>query len=137
MTITLRSLGGAGTVTGSKHLLTADGRNYLIDCGLFQGLKVLRERNWRPLPVDPRAIEAVLLTHAHLDHSGYLPKFVREGFERLVWCTPATADLCAILLRDAAHLAEADADRANRKGRTSLEAPAVDSLWRIKSSSGN
>jgi metallo-beta-lactamase family protein len=118
MGLSLTSLGGAGTVTGCKHLIEADGRRILVDCGLFQGLKVLRERNWAPFPIDPRSIDAVVLTHAHLDHSGYLPKLVREGFAGPVFCSPATADLCDILLKDSAHIAEKDAEYANRKGHT-------------------
>jgi metallo-beta-lactamase family protein len=112
----LRSLGGAGTVTGSRHLLTYRRGRLLVDCGLFQGLKHLRERNWAPFGVDPASIDAIILTHAHLDHSGYLPRLVREGFSGPVFCTSATADLCEILLRDSAHLAEKDADYANRQG---------------------
>src|SRR5574338_1638040 len=95
----LTSLGAAGTVTGSKHLLESDGRRILVDCGMFQGLKVLRERNWAPLAIPPDSIDAVVLTHAHLDHSGYLPKLVRDGFRGPVYCSSATADLCDILLK--------------------------------------
>ena len=84
-------LGAARTVTGSKHLLEVDGHRVLIDCGLFQGLKPLRERNWQPLPVKASSIEAVVLTHAHLDHTGYLPRLVSQGFRGRVFCTPATA----------------------------------------------
>lgn len=116
MTMSLTSLGAAGTVTGSKHLIEANGRRVLIDCGLFQGLKVLRERNWAPFPIDPKSIDAIVLTHAHLDHSGYLPKLVRDGFTGPVFCSAATADLCEILLKDSAHIAEKDAEYANRKG---------------------
>lgn len=116
MTLKLRSLGGAGTVTGSKHLLSYAGGRLLVDCGLFQGVKYLRERNWGPLAVDARTIDAIVLTHAHLDHSGYLPRIAREGFSGPVYCTAATADLCEILLKDSAHLAERDAEDANRKG---------------------
>lgn len=116
MTLTLRSLGGAETVTGSKHLIDADGTRVLVDCGLFQGLKHLRERNWAPLAVPPDSIDAVVLTHAHLDHSGYLPKLVREGFRGIAHCTEATAELCDILLKDSAQIAEKDAEYANRKG---------------------
>jgi len=86
----LTFLGAAGTVTGSKHLLEADGRRILVDCGLFQGLKELRLRNWAPLPVDPATIDALILTHAHLDHCGYLPRLVAAGFRGRVFCTPAT-----------------------------------------------
>lgn len=118
MTLSLTSLGAAGTVTGSKHLLEADGRRILVDCGMFQGLKVLRERNWVPLAIPPDSIDAVVLTHAHLDHSGYLPKLVRDGFRGSVYCSAATADLCDILLKDSARIAENDAEYANRKGHT-------------------
>jgi metallo-beta-lactamase family protein len=114
--LTLTSLGGAGTVTGSKHLLTHDGKRILIDCGLFQGLKNLRELNWAPLPVKPSSIEAVVLTHAHLDHSGYLPKLVRDGFRGNIFATDATRDVAELILKDSGHLQEKDAEYANRKG---------------------
>ena len=114
MGLKLTFLGGVGTVTGSKYLMEADGRRFFVDCGLFQGFKQLRLRNWAPLPVDPRTIDAVLLTHAHLDHSGYLPLLVKEGFRGPIICTPATRDLCAILLPDSGHLQEKDAEFANR-----------------------
>lgn len=107
-------LGAAGTVTGSKYLVTTDRARLLVDCGLFQGLKTLRERNWEPPPVGPHDLDAVVLTHAHLDHSGYLPLLVRHGFRRRVRCTHGTAALARILLADAAHLQEEDARRANR-----------------------
>lgn len=112
----LTSLGGAGTVTGSKHLLTRDGKRILIDCGLFQGLKNLRELNWTPLPVKPSSIDAVVLTHAHLDHSGYLPKLVRDGFRGSIFATYATRDVAELILKDSGHLQEKDAEYANRKG---------------------
>ena len=112
----LSFLGGAGTVTGSKYLLEADGCGVLIDCGLFQGFKQLRLRNWAPLPVDPQSIDAVVLTHAHLDHSGYLPVLIRAGFMGPVLCTDATKDLCEILLPDSGFLQEKDAEFANRHG---------------------
>src|SRR5262245_5180241 len=102
----LRFLGGVGTVTGSKYLITQNGHQLLLDCGLFQGLKELRLRNWRPPPVDPAAIEAVILSHAHLDHSGYLPLLARRGFRGPIHCTPATEALLRVLLLDAAHLQE-------------------------------
>lgn len=124
MKLTLRSLGGAETVTGSKHLIDADGTRVLVDCGLFQGLKHLRERNWAPLPVPPDSIDAIVLTHAHLDHSGYLPKLVHDGFRGVAHCTAATADLCEILLKDSAQIAEKDAEYANRKGYSKHE-PAL------------
>src|SRR5690625_4747014 len=112
----LTSLGGAGTVTGSKHLLTHEGKRILIDCGLFQGLKNLRELNWTPLPVKPSSIDAVVLTHAHLDHSGYLPKLVRDGFRGNIFATDATRDVAELILKDSGYLQEKDADYANRKG---------------------
>lgn len=112
----LHFLGAAGTVTGSRHLLDADGRLILLDCGLFQGVKPLRLQNWAPFPVSPARIDAVVLSHAHLDHSGYLPKLVREGFRGPIYCSEATRDLCRLLLLDSAHLQEADADYVNRHG---------------------
>jgi metallo-beta-lactamase family protein len=121
---TLECLGAAGTVTGSKHLLTVGARRLLLDCGLFQGLKALRERNWRPFPFDPAKLDAVLLSHAHIDHSGALPLLVKKGFRGPIHCTPATAELLEVLLLDAAHLQEEDADFANRH-RTSRHAPAL------------
>ena len=114
MSVTLTFLGGAGTVTGSKYLVRHGGRALLVDCGLFQGYKPLRLRNWQPLPVAPAAVDAVLLTHAHLDHSGYLPLLARDGFAGPVFCTAGTCDLCAILLPDSGHLQEEDANYLNR-----------------------
>ena len=114
--ITLTCLGGAGTVTGSKHLLETGGRRLLIDCGLFQGLKNLRELNWAPMRVKPESVDGVLLTHAHLDHSGYLPKLVRDGFNGRTYSTPATKDMSGLILRDSGHLQEKDAEYANRHG---------------------
>ena len=116
MTISLSFLGGAGTVTGSKYLIEAGGQRMLVDCGLFQGFKLLRERNWARFPVDPASIDAVVLTHAHLDHSGYLPALVRDGFKGRIISTSATGELCELLLPDSGHLMEADARRANRRG---------------------
>ncbi len=113
---TLSFHGGAGTVTGSRHLLRAAGKALLVDCGMFQGLKELRERNWQPPGFDPRALDAVVLTHAHIDHSGWLPRLVREGFRGPIHATPATADLAELLLRDSAHIQEEDARYANEKG---------------------
>lgn len=112
----LTFLGAAGTVTGSRFLFEHDDTRILVDCGLFQGLKKLRERNWAPFPIAPSSLSAVILTHAHVDHSGYLPVLVRNGFRGPVHCTPATADLCGILLPDAAHLQEEEAAFANRHG---------------------
>ena len=108
--------GASGTVTGSRYLLQAGGRRLLVDCGLFQGLKQLRLRNWAPFPVDPASIDTVVLTHAHLDHSGNLPLLVRNGFKGTIHCTDATQALCEILLPDSAHLLEEEAERANRYG---------------------
>jgi metallo-beta-lactamase family protein len=112
----LTFLGAAGTVTGSKHLLDLGTHRVLVDCGLFQGLKELRQRNWSALPVDPRHIDAVILTHAHLDHCGYLPRLVGAGFRGRVFCTPGTSELCSLVLPDSAHIQEEDAREANRHG---------------------
>ncbi|TSP14611.1 MBL fold metallo-hydrolase RNA specificity domain-containing protein [Cupriavidus campinensis] len=112
----LQFLGATDTVTGSKYLLDTGRSRILVDCGLFQGYKALRLRNWDPFPVDPASLDAVVLTHAHIDHSGYLPLLVRNGFRGRVFCTMGTAQLCGILLPDSAHLAEEDANFANRKG---------------------
>jgi len=114
----LTFLGATGTVTGSKYLLEDGGRKIMIDCGLFQGLKELRLRNWEGLPVNPRDIDILLLTHAHLDHSGYIPKLVKAGFKGPIYCSEATFDLCKILLPDSGHIQEEDAERANRYGYT-------------------
>lgn len=114
--INLTFLGGAGTVTGSKYLLECNQRKLLVDCGLFQGFKQLRLRNWRPSPIDPLTIGSVILTHAHIDHSGYLPLLVRQGFRGQILCTEATRDLCEILLPDSGYLLERDAEFANRHG---------------------
>jgi metallo-beta-lactamase family protein len=112
----LTFLGAAGTVTGSKYLLEHGGRRLLVDCGLFQGLKQLRLRNWDAFPLAPRAIDAVVLTHAHVDHSGYLPALARQGFTGPVFATGATRELAGLLLPDAGHLQEEDALYANRHG---------------------
>jgi metallo-beta-lactamase family protein len=116
--LTLTCLGAARTVTGSKHLVDVDGHRLLVDCGMFQGLKALRERNWQPLPVQAGSIEAVALTHAHLDHCGLLPRLVAQGFTGRIFCTPGTAELVRIVLADAARIQEEDAERANRRGYT-------------------
>ena len=114
MSLTLSFLGAAGTVTGSRYLLETAKTCALVDCGLFQGLKQLRLRNWAPFPVQPGTIDAIVLTHAHLDHSGYLPALVRDGFAGRVHCSPASGDLCGILLPDSGFLQEKDAEYANR-----------------------
>jgi len=112
----LTFLGGTGTVTGSKYLLEHDGRRLLVDCGLFQGLKQLRLRNWEGFPVPPASIDAVVLTHAHLDHSGFLPRLAELGFRGRVHCSAATRELCGLMLLDSARLLEEEADYANRHG---------------------
>lgn len=116
--------GGTDTVTGSRFLVEAGGARVLVDCGMFQGLKRLRARNWAPFPVEPGSIDAVVLTHAHVDHSGYLPALVRDGFSGPIYATPPTADLVKILLLDAAHLQEEEAEHANRH-RSSKHEPAL------------
>jgi metallo-beta-lactamase family protein len=113
---TLTFLGAAGTVTGSKHLIDFGDHRVLVDAGLFQGLKELRERNWAALPVDPRKIDAVVLTHAHLDHCGYLPRLVAGGFKGRVFCTAGTKELCSLVLPDSARIQEEDARLANKRG---------------------
>ncbi len=120
----LTFLGAARTVTGSKHLLEVDGQRILFDCGLFQGLKELRLRNWAPLSVPPDTIDAVVLTHAHIDHCGWLPRLISQGFRGRVHCTGGTADLCQLVLPDAAHIQEEDAKFANKRG-FSKHAPAL------------
>ena len=140
MSVTVTFLGGTGTVTGSKYLVRHGTECLLVDCGLFQGFKLLRLRNRSPLPTAPAQIGAVLLTHAHLDHSGYLPLLVKEGFAGRVYATSGTRDLCRLLLPDSGHIQEEDAAFANRHG-FSKHAPALplytrqealDSLPRLK-----
>ncbi len=116
MGVNITFLGGANTVTGSKYLVRHDGHSLLVDCGLFQGYKQLRLRNWTPLPIGHDAINAVVLTHAHLDHSGYIPLLVKQGFTGKVYATSGTQDLCKILLPDSGHIQEEDAAFANRHG---------------------
>src|SRR5262245_50884968 len=117
-------LGAARTVTGSKYLLETGKARILIDAGLFQGLKELRERNWQNLPIKPSEIDAIILTHAHLDHCGYLPRLVAQGFAGRVFCTAGTQVLCCIVLPDSARIQEDDADIANRE-RFSKHTPAL------------
>ena len=120
----LTFLGATQTVTGSRYLIEVGERRILVDCGLFQGYKALRLKNWTRFPVEPGSIDAVLLTHAHLDHSGYLPRLMDEGFKGTIWCTPATRRLCGILLPDSARLLAEEASYANRK-QTTKHRPAV------------
>jgi metallo-beta-lactamase family protein len=115
-TMRLTFLGATGTVTGSRYRVEHSGGNILVDCGLFQGYKQLRLRNWAPLPIPASSFAAVILTHAHLDHSGYLPLLVKQGFSGRVYCTEATYELCRILLPDSGRLQEEEADDANRYG---------------------
>ena len=112
----IQFLGGAGTVTGSRFLVEHGESRVLVDCGMFQGLKRHRVKNWDRFPVDPSTIDAVVLTHAHIDHSGYLPKLVRDGFDGSIVAAHRTVELCRILLPDAAHLQEEEARFANRMG---------------------
>lgn len=120
----LTFLGAAGTVTGSQYLVEAQGERILVDCGQFQGLKALRLRNWAPLPVDASSVQAVVLTHAHLDHSGMLPRLVRQGFRGRIFATAGTTDLCKLILADAGHIQEEEARRANR-GHYTKHHPAL------------
>lgn len=112
----LTFLGAAGEVSGSRHLVDAAGGRVLVDCGLFQGEKDLREKNWDRFPVPPGSIDAIVLTHGHIDHSGYLPRLAREGFSGPIYTSPATADLLGLLLYDSAKCQAEDALYANRKG---------------------
>ena len=115
---TISFWGGVGTVTGSKYLVESGNSRVLVDCGMFQGLKELRERNWQEPPFDARSLTAVLITHAHIDHTGYLPRFVKQGFRGPVYCSRGTADLLKILLPDSARLQEEEADYRNRHNLT-------------------
>ncbi len=119
----LTFLGAAGTVTGSKYLVEAEGKKLLVDCGLFQGLAELRQRNWNPLPEKPATFDWCVLTHAHLDHTGYLPRLVRDGFHGPIYADAATIELCNILLADSAHLQEEDAENAGRGGYSKHATP--------------
>jgi len=120
----IQFLGAAGTVTGSKHLVNTGGFQVLVDCGLFQGQKEWRERNWEPPPIPAREIDAVVLTHAHLDHCGWIPRLVKAGFSGPIYATQPTIDLCGVLLPDSGHLQEEDAAYANKK-KSSRHSPAL------------
>ena len=130
MEVNITFLGGASTVTGSKYLVRHNGHSMLVDCGLFQGYKQLRQRNWHPLPLTPHQIDAVVLSHAHLDHSGYLPLLARDGYTKAIHATTGTRDLCAILLPDSGHLQEEDAAFLNRH-QLSQHAPALPLYTRL------
>lgn len=116
-------LGAVGAVTGSKYLVEAGGKRLLVDCGLFQGPKELRQKNWDKFPIDPASIDWIVLTHAHIDHSGYLPRIVRDGFRGAIYANAATHELCALLLADSAHLQEEDARYAAKKGYSKHDPP--------------
>jgi len=123
MNVRLKFLGAAQSVTGSKYLLEIDKQKILIDCGLFQGQKELRLRNWESLPIDASSIHTVILTHAHIDHIGYLPRLVKDGFRGSIICTHATEDLMKIMLRDAARLQEEEAAFAFKHGYSKHSKP--------------
>lgn len=112
----IKFLGATGTVTGSRYLLSYKNKKILVDCGLFQGYKELRLRNWEPFPIDPKKIDVIVLTHAHIDHSGYLPALVKRGFRGKIYCSEETKALCGILLPDSGHLQEEEARFANKRG---------------------
>ena len=118
MATSLRFLGAAGTVTGSRFMVRHGSGQTLVDCGLFQGPRSIRQRNWDPFPEDVSSIDRIVLTHAHIDHSGFLPRLVREGYAGPVWASSATCDLLALTLPDAGHLQEEEARWRNKKGAT-------------------
>ena len=120
----IQFLGAAGTVTGSKFLLEHDGKQVLIDCGLFQGPKELRLRNWAPTPIDVKSLNAIVLTHAHIDHTGGLPRLVAQGYRGPIFSTGGTRDLCGLLLPDSARIQEEEARYANKEGY-SRHSPAL------------
>jgi len=124
VSVEIQFVGGTGTVTGSKYLVSAGKSKILIDCGLFQGLKTLRLKNWDGLPVEASEIDAVILTHAHIDHSGFIPRLIKKGFRGKIYSTAATRDLCQILLPDAGYLMEEEAEYLNRTKR-SKHSPAL------------
>lgn len=121
MSLSIRFCGAAETVTGSRHLIRYQGRNILIDCGLFQGKRELRERNWEPFPIQPHEIDAIVITHAHMDHIGYLPRLVAQGYQGAIYATPATIGLARISLPDSGRIQEDDARYLNKHGLTRHE----------------
>ncbi|MEM8967972.1 MAG: MBL fold metallo-hydrolase [Bacteroidota bacterium] len=123
MNVSIQFLGAAQSVTGSKHLLHFDDFQVLMDCGLFQGMKKLRQRNWDKFPMDVSEVEALVISHSHIDHIGYLPKLVKEGFDGPIYCTAATADLARIMLLDSAKLQEEEAEWASKKGYSKHKPP--------------
>lgn len=123
MDVTVKFLGGAGAVTGSKYLIDLGEFEFLVDCGLYQGNRALRDRNWDKFPMPPIEMEAIVLTHAHLDHIGYLPKLVKQGFSGPIYCTEATAELAKILLLDSGKLQEEEAEYARKKGYSKHDNP--------------
>ncbi|MFL0685542.1 MAG: MBL fold metallo-hydrolase [Algoriphagus aquaeductus] len=123
MNVTAKFLGGSGVVTGSKYLIDIGEFEFLVDCGLFQGPKALRQQNWDKFPMPVSDLEAIILTHAHLDHIGYLPKLVKQGFNGPIYCTEATAELAKILLLDSGKLQEEEAEYARKKGYSKHENP--------------
>tara|TARA_R110002020_G_scaffold19415_1_gene67182 strand:+ start:25 stop:1425 length:1401 start_codon:yes stop_codon:yes gene_type:complete len=123
MDVSVKFLGAAGTVTGSRYLLDLGDFEFLVDCGLFQGRKELRRRNWDKFPMPPTDMEAIVLTHAHMDHIGYLPKLVKDGFRGPIYCTAVTAELAKILLLDSGKLQEEEAEYARKKGYSKHENP--------------
>ena len=125
MSLNLQFLGATETVTGSRFLVTNGTEKVLVDAGLFQGIRDIRKKNSDPFPIAPSELSAVLLTHAHLDHCGYLPKLVREGFDGPIYCTPYTSKLASIVLRDAAKLQTEDAKYAKKKGYSKHKEPAA------------
>ena len=129
----LQFLGAAGGVTGSKYLFSYGGDQILIDCGLFQGLKELRQRNWAPLPIDLARLRAIVLTHAHIDHSGYLPRLVAKGYKGPVYATPGTCDLLNVMLPDAAHLQEKKRATRGKRATRSIRRCCRSTPWRTPS----
>src|SRR3979411_1887294 len=114
----LTFLGAAGTVTGSKYLIEAANKRLLLDCGIFQGSSELSDRNYKPLPADPKSFDYLVLTHAHLDHTGLLPRLVKDGYRGPIFANPATIELTTLLLKDSAHLQEEDAVHAQANGHS-------------------